>query len=219
VEINLVLNPGFELGTAGWDVSPGVGGLAATDATEGADAGSGHCLALEYTVPDGTDPTSDPGRVSQTLDPEVAAQLRGRQLSFQIRVTASAASVLLPFISSDGGETRSYGQANGQSWGHGWPGDRSELEAMYEPLVMQGVLLPDQEIAGIVFGVEVRQTCTARLDNASLVFGAAAVPAEACIPAGVLGYLSAAAPAPAARARSSSPAAAPPAERASRSSS
>lgn len=187
--INLVRNGGFEVDTAGWDAT----GVTLEHQSDGADAGSGGCALVTLDAPSGEETTVATGTVSQALAGD-AAQLRGRLLSFQIRVASATAGAVHPFISDDGGETRAFGMRHGSVRGMGQPDPVSGEDEAYETVRLEGFPVSD-DASSVVFGVEVRAAGETRLDNASLVFGGAAVAPHGCVPAELLGQL-AQAPAP-----------------------
>jgi len=88
--------------------------------------------------------------------------IEGEQISASFNVASATANACRPFISTDGGTTRTYGQRN---TGAG--------ATTYEVLKVEGVTVPS-DASAVWFGVELNKTATILVDAAALVYGSAA---------------------------------------------
>jgi hypothetical protein len=123
----------------------------ASRASTGQDAGS-FCCGISYTHTN----TSTLHQVAQVL-----GDLKGQTISFGIKVASATAGVAYPFISTDGGTTKTYRNGN------------TGLGATtYEQLKLEGVAVPSAATA-VWYGVELRKTGTILLDTAVLAYGSA----------------------------------------------
>lgn len=165
---NLALNPGFEMwiqqtiastsnGFIGdkWVLGLGAGStFIASRASTGQDLGT-FCAGIAYT---------------QTITSEfhqvaVLADLKGQTISFGIKAKSTTANAFRPYISTDGGTTKTYGQFNTGLLD-------SSGNAAYEQLKIEGVAVPTTATA-VWFGVELSRTATAYFDTATLNLGSA----------------------------------------------
>lgn len=161
---NLALNNGFEYwnqqtiastsnGFIGdnWVLGLGTGStFIASRASTGQDLGS-FCAGISYTH----------AVVSDLHQVAVLADMKSQVISFGIKVASATAGACIPFISTDGGTTRTYGQLNS---GRG--------ATTYEQLKVEGIAVPTTATA-VWFGVELRKTATMLFDSASLTLGSA----------------------------------------------
>lgn len=162
---NLALNAGFELwnqatiastsaGQAAdlWVIGLGTGSTyIASRASTGMDQGT-FCCGISYTHT----VLSDLHQVANVLN-----DLKGQTLSFGIRVASATAGAVYPFVSTDGGTTKTYGNGN---TGAG--------ASTYETLKVEGIAVPSTATA-VWYGVELRKTATILLDTAALNLGSA----------------------------------------------
>lgn len=162
---NLALNAQFEYwyqntltSTSGaqaadlWTVAIGSGSTyVASRASTGQDLGA-FCVGISYTHANASD-------LFQTA--AVLADLKGQLISFGIKVASATAGCCIPYISTDGGTTKQYGQLN------------TGLGATtYEQLKLEAISVPTTA-TGVRFGVELRKTGTMLFDSAVLNLGAA----------------------------------------------
>ncbi len=161
---NLALNNGFELwnqqtiastsnGFAGdnWVMALGTGSTyIVSRASTGQDLGS-FCAGVSYTH----------AVVSDFHQVALLADMKGQVISFGIKVASATAGACVPYISTDGGTTKTYGQLNS---GQG--------ATTYEQLKIEGIAVPTTATA-VWFGVEFRKTATMLFDSASLTLGSA----------------------------------------------
>jgi hypothetical protein len=161
---NLALNPGFELwaqqtiastsnGFVGdkWVLGLGTGStFIASRASTGQDLGS-FCAGISYTHA----VASDFHQVA------VLADMKSQTISFGIKVASATVGCCRPFISTDGGTTKTYGNLN------------TGLGATtYEQLKIEGVAVPTTATA-VWFGVELVKTGTMLFDSSGLHLGSA----------------------------------------------
>jgi hypothetical protein len=91
----------------------------------------------------------------------VLADMKSQVISFGIKVASATAGACRPFISTDGGTTRTYGNLN------------TGLGATtYEQLKIEGVAVPTTATA-VWFGVELVKTAVMLFDTSSLNLGSA----------------------------------------------
>ncbi len=161
---NLALNPGFELwlqqtiastsnGFIGdkWVLGLGTGSTyIASRASTGQDLGS-FCAGISYTH----------AVVSDLHQVAVLADMKSQTISFGIKVATATAGCCVPFISTDAGVTRTYGQLNA---GLG--------ATTYEQLKIEGQAIPTTA-TNVWFGVELRKTATMLFDSSTLNLGSA----------------------------------------------
>lgn len=161
---NLALNPGFEIwnqqtiastsnGFVGdkWVLALGTGStFIASRASTGQDLGS-FCAGISYTHA----VASDFHQVA------VLADMKAQTISFGIKVASATAGACRPYISTDGGTTKTYGNFN------------TGLGATtYEQLKIEGVAVPTTASA-VWFGVELAKTATMLFDSSTLNLGSA----------------------------------------------
>jgi len=166
---NLALNPGFKIwnqqtlastsnGFIGdkWVLGLGTGStFIASRASTGQDLGT-FCAGIAYTHA----VASDFHQVA------VLADMKGQTISFGIKVKTTTARACRPWISTDGGTTKTYGQYN-----TGLTSDGST--AIYEQLKIEGIAVPTTATA-VWFGVELAATSSSLLfDTATLNLGSA----------------------------------------------
>lgn len=161
---NLARNPGFEMWVQqtiastsngfvgnGWVLGLGTGSTyIASRASTGQDLGS-FCAGISYTH----------AVVSDFHQVAVLADMKSQVISFGIKVASATAGACRPFISTDGGTTRTYGQFNA---GLG--------ATTYEQLKIEGVAVPTTATA-VWFGVELTKTATMLFDSSTLNLGSA----------------------------------------------
>lgn len=165
---NLALNHGFEMwiqqtiastsnGFVGdkWVIALGTGStFIASRASTGQDLGA-FCAGIAYTHAI----TSDFHQVAVLND------MKGQTISFGIKVKTTTAGAVRPYISTDGGTTKTYGNFN--------TGLTSDGSAIYEQLKIEGVAVPTTATA-VWFGVELSKTASSLLfDSATLNLGSA----------------------------------------------
>jgi hypothetical protein len=163
---NLLTNGGMEVDQRGGTVTAsgayahdrwlltlgGTSTISVTDETTLVDTGSGHAMKAIYTH--GTAVST----ISQKL--EGLAELKGRVLSLGIRVKVATANAVRPWISTDGGTTKTYG-----SYHTG--GDT------YEALKVENVAVA-AGATSVMVGLELAASTTVYVDNAMLVIGSVA---------------------------------------------
>lgn len=161
---NLALNAGFEMwiqqtiastsnGFAGdkWVMALGTGSTyIASRASTGQDLGA-FCAGVSYTHA----VASDFHQVAVLND------MKGQTISFGIKVASATAGACRPYISTDGGVTKTYGNYN---TGAG--------ATTYEQLKIEGQAIPTTATA-VWFGVELTKTATMLFDSATLNLGSA----------------------------------------------
>lgn len=162
---NLAQNAGFEYwnqqvtattsnGFIGdkWVLGLGTGStFVASRASTGQDLGT-YCAGINYTHA----VASDMHQVANL------ANLKGQTISFGIKVGTVTAACCRPFISTDGGTTKTYGAYNlGQA-----------AATTYEQLKIEGVAVPTTATA-VWFGVELVKTAVMYFDSATLNLGSA----------------------------------------------
>lgn len=161
---NLALNPDFELwaqqsiastsnGFVGneWVLGLGTGSTyIASRASTGQNLGS-FCAGINYTH----------AVVSDFHQVALLADMKSQVISFGIKVATATVACCRPFISTDGGTTRTYGQLNA---GLG--------ATTYEQLKIEGVAVPTTASA-VWFGVELVKTAVMLFDTATLNLGSA----------------------------------------------
>lgn len=184
--ISLLVNGGFEDWTSGTGAFTGdldqvadgwyadevsTSAFSTTRDSTNMDAYSTYCAAVAYTHV-----------ATSTLIASVPAAflpiLKSRGVSFAIRAKCATARVLYPWISEDGGTTKQYGRPNGENG----------VVSSYETLKAEGFALTTSATR-VSVGVEFRGTCTAYLDNATLVTGSAAADFQDCIQPEILRQL------------------------------
>jgi hypothetical protein len=162
---NVALNNGFEFwgqatiastsnGTAAdmWVIGLGTGSTyIASRASTGMDSGT-FCAGISYTHT----VVSDLHQVAQVL-----GDMKGQTISFGIKVATSTANACRPFISLDGGTTRTYGNYHTGS-----------SATVYEFLKVEGIAVPTTA-TNVWYGIELVKTATFLLDTATLNFGSA----------------------------------------------
>lgn len=89
-------------------------------------------------------------------------ELKGQTLSFSLKIATATARSCRPFISTDGGTTRTYGNYN---TGAG--------ATTYEVVKVEGVAVPSTATA-IWVGLELNATATIFIDSTALTLGSAA---------------------------------------------
>lgn len=124
----------------------------ASRASTGQDSGS-FAITVNYTHT----VVSDIHQVAATL-----ADLKGETISFSVKVATATARMCRPFISLDGGTTRTYGNPTSG------PGATT-----YEMLKVEGVAVPTTATA-VWYGLEFNATGIVFIDSSALVFGSAA---------------------------------------------
>ena len=164
---NLARNPGFEMWTRttslttsdtdsadAWAVSFGASStFAISRATTGMDLGRS-CLGMTYTHV----ATSDIHQVTGMVD-----DLKGQVVSFGIKVATTGVRSCRPYVSTDGGTTRTYGNYHTGS-----------SATVYETLKVEGIAVPNSTAATFVwFGLELYATCTLLIDSAQFNIGSA----------------------------------------------
>lgn len=161
---NLARNPGFEMWVQqtiastsngfvgnGWVLGLGTGSTyIASRASTGQDLGS-FCAGINYTH----------AVVSDFHQVALLADMKSQVISFGIKVASATAGVCRPFISTDGGTTRTYGQLNSGAGA-----------TTYEQLKIEGVAIPTTATA-VWYGVELVKTGVMLFDSASLALGSA----------------------------------------------
>lgn len=161
---NLAQNPGFELwyqqtiastsqGFVGdkWVLDLGTGSTYIASRASTGQAFGDFCAGISYTHA----VTSGFHQVANL------AALKGQTISFGIRVASATAGACRPYISTDGGTTKTYGNYNA---GLG--------ASTYEQLKIEGVAVPSTATA-VWFGVELAKTATLLFDAAVLNLGSA----------------------------------------------
>lgn len=165
---NLALNNGFEIwnqatiastsnGFAGdkWVMALGTGStFISSRASTGQDLGT-FCAGVSYTH----------AVVSDIHQVAVLADMKGQTISFGIKVKSSVAGAVRPYISTDGGTTKTYGNYNTAAVD-------STGTTIYEQLKIEGIAVPTTASA-VWFGVTLEKTATIYLDTASLNLGSA----------------------------------------------
>lgn len=91
----------------------------------------------------------------------VLADMKGQTVSAGFFVASATATAVYPWISTDGGTTKQYGQPN-QGLG----------ATTYEQLKIEGIAVPTTASA-VWFGLEFRKTATVLVDDAVLNIGSA----------------------------------------------
>ncbi len=161
---NLAANPSFELwnqqtiastsnGFVGdkWVLALGTGSTyIASRASTGQDLGD-FCAGISYTHA----VASDFHQVA------LLADMKGQVLSFGIKVKSATAGACRPYISTDGGTTKQYGNFNTGLGATTW-----------EQLKIEGISIPSTATA-VWFGVELTKTATLLFDTATLNLGSA----------------------------------------------
>lgn len=161
---NLALNAGFEIwnqatiastsnGVAGdkWVMGLGTGSTyIASRASTGQDLGT-FCAGVSYTH----------AVVSDFHQVAVLADMKSQVISFGVKVATATAGACRPFISTDGGTTKTYGNYNA---GLG--------ATTYEQLKIEGIAVPTTA-TNVWFGVELAKTATMLFDSAGLHLGSA----------------------------------------------
>ena len=136
-----------------WVIAPGSSsGFVASRASTGQETGT-FCLGSTYTH----SAISNLYQVAAILN-----DLKGETISFSARAASATANAFRPWISSDGGTTKTYGNYN---TGAG--------ATTYEILKAEGFAVPSGATA-VWYGLEFRATCAYFLDAASLTLGSAA---------------------------------------------
>jgi hypothetical protein len=135
-----------------WIIGLGTGSTyIVSRASTGMDSGS-FCAGISYTHT----VVSDLHQVAA-----MPADLKGQVISFSVKVATATANACRPFISTDGGTTKTYGNFN------------TGLGATtYEVLKVEGVTVPAS--ATVWYGLELRATSTILVDSAALALGSAA---------------------------------------------
>lgn len=165
---NLALNPGFEIWNqatvasasnafAGdkWVMALGTGSTyIASRASTGQDLGT-FCAGIAYTHA----VASDFHQVA------VLDDMKSQTISFGIKVKSTTAGACRPYISTDGGTTKQYGNLNSGAVD-------SSGNAIYEQLKIEGIAVPTTATA-VWFGVELTGTATMLFDSAGLFLGSA----------------------------------------------
>jgi hypothetical protein len=161
---NLALNPSFELwnqqtlastsnGFIGdkWTLGLGTGStFIASRAATGQRLGD-YCAGISYTH-----------AVASTMHQvAVLADMKGQTISFGVHVATATAGAVIPWVSTDGGTTKTYGQLNA---GLG--------ATTYELLKVEGIAVPTTATA-VWYGIELRKTATILVDDAVLNIGSA----------------------------------------------
>jgi hypothetical protein len=137
----------------GWTTGIGTGSTyIASRASTGMDSGS-FAVTINYTH----SVVSDIHQVVGML-----AELKGQTLSFSVKVATATARSCRPFISTDGGTTRTYGNYN---TGAG--------ATTYEVLKVEGLAVPTTATA-IWVGLELRATAAIFIDSTALTLGSSA---------------------------------------------
>lgn len=142
-------------GTAadGWVLGLGTGSTyILSRASTGQDSGS-FAMGISYTHTVKSD-------IHQVMG--VLAALKGEIISVSFRVATATANACRPFISTDGGTTRTYGNA---CTGAG--------ATTYETLKVEGVTVPS-DASAVWYGLELNATATILVDAAAFAFGSAA---------------------------------------------
>lgn len=135
-----------------WVLGVGTGStLNVSRASTGMDSGS-FCAGVAYTHV----VRSDIHQVASVL-----ADYKGETISFGVNVASATAGVCRPFISEDGGTTRTYGNRN---TGAG--------ATTYEQLKVEGVAISSSATA-IWYGLEFNASGTVLIDWAALAMGSA----------------------------------------------
>ena len=161
---NLALNAGFEIWNQGtvvsasndfvgdkWVLALGTGSTyIASRASTGQNLGT-FCAGVSYTH----------AVVSDFHQVAVLADMKGQTISFGIKVASATAGCCIPYISTDGGTTKTYGQLNSGAGA-----------TTYEQLKIEGVAVPTSATA-VWFGVELRKTATMLFDSSTLNLGSA----------------------------------------------
>jgi hypothetical protein len=137
----------------GWVLGLGTGSTyIVSRASTGQDSGS-FAAGISYTHAVRSD-------IHQVMG--VLAALKSETVSCSFRVASATAGACRPFISEDGGTTRTYGQAN---TGAG--------ATTYETLKVEGVTISSSATA-VWYGLELNKTATILFDAAAFAFGSAA---------------------------------------------
>ena len=137
----------------GWVLGLGTGSTyIVSRASTGQDSGS-FAAGISYTHTIKSD-------IHQVMG--VLAALKGEVISCSFRVATATANACKPFISTDGGTTRTYGNA---CTGAG--------ATTYETLKVEGVAVPS-DASAVWFGLELNATSTILVDAAAFSFGSAA---------------------------------------------
>ncbi len=111
-----------------------------------------HCLGMTYTHV----ANSDIHQVVAMVD-----DLKGLTVSFGIKVATTGVRSCRPYVSTDGGTTRTYGNYHTGS-----------SATVYETLKIEGIAIPTTT-TGIWFGIELYATCTLLIDSAQFNLGSA----------------------------------------------
>jgi hypothetical protein len=163
---NMAYNPSFEnwnlativstsagIAADGWVLGLGTGSTyIASRASTGQDSGS-FAVGISYTHTVRSD-------IHQVMG--VLGALKGEVISVSFRVATATANSCRPFISEDGGTTRTYGNF---CTGAG--------ATTYETLKVEGFAISSSATA-IWYGIELNATATILLDAAAFAFGSAA---------------------------------------------
>lgn len=163
---NLARNAGMELWTQGtntttsnaeapsaWQLGVGTGStLNVSRASTGQDSGT-FCAGVAYTHV----LASEIHQVASVVN-----DLKGETISFSVKVATATANACRPWISSDGGTTKTYGN---RCTGAG--------ATTYEVLKVEGFAVPSGATA-VWYGIEFNASATVLIDAAALVLGSAA---------------------------------------------
>ena len=161
---NLLVNPGFENNQRGGTVTANnayahdrwqilVGGtstISVTDETTTVDTGSGHALKAVYTQ----------GSANSSIEQKIEdyLQLRGRTVTFTIRVRTGVAPAVQPYVDDSG--SRTYGSVNATT-------------GAYATLTVTAAI--GASATSVKVGASLSASTTSYLDNATLHVGSAAV--------------------------------------------
>lgn len=136
-----------------WTLGLGTGSTyIVSRASTGMDNGT-FCAGITYTHT----VVSDLHQVAAALN-----DLKGEVISFSILAATATAGALRPFISTDGGTTKTYGNYHTGS-----------SATVYEILKVEGVAVPSTASA-VWYGVELAKTSSILLDSVALTLGSAA---------------------------------------------
>jgi hypothetical protein len=136
-----------------WVLGVGTGStLNVSRASTGMDSGA-FCAGVAYTHV-----------IASTLSQVVGAldDMKGETVSFSARVASATAGMIRPYISTDGGTTKQYGNYNSGAGA-----------STYEILKVEGIAVPSNASA-LHIGLEFRRTGTVLIDAAALTLGSAA---------------------------------------------
>lgn len=183
-KLNLAVNGGFEQWSAGagpftGDLDAGADGWYGDEGTSSAfsiarnsadaDTHSQYCAAVTYTH-------AATSSLYQRLSAAMLPIIKGRVISFGVRVKCTTAKSVYPYMSEDGGTTRVYGEPN-------------TGQAGYQKLVVES-FPPSASATAVVYGLEFRATNVAYVDNATLANGSAATDMQDTFDAATLGATS-----------------------------